>query len=67
MLLMYSDVLEVQFGIRLSMCIYFIGISLSLPCMRPKPTVCDQHAVWATVTHHGPGSLPQRQWPSFST
>ena len=56
MLLMYSDVFEVQFGIRLSMC-----ISLSLPCMRPKPTVCDQHAVSATVTHHGPGSLPQGQ------
>ena len=62
MLLMYSDVFEVQFGIRLSMC-----ISLSLPCMRPKPIVCDQHAVWATVTHHGPGSLPQGQRSSFST
>ena len=54
MLLMYSDVFEVQFGIRFSIC-----ISLSLPCMRPKPTVCDQHAVSATVTHHGPGFLPQ--------
>ena len=62
MLLMYSDVFEVQFGIRLSM-----YISLSLPCMRPKPTVCDQHAVWATVTHHGPESLQQKQWSSFST